>query len=313
MELSIIIVNYKTPQLLLRCIDSIANTISKNLMYEIIVVDNCSNDNSREHVISNYPDINWIQKNENDGFGRANNIGIKQSTGEYILLLNSDMVVVENTIEACFNKIKSEQNIGALGCRLLNEDGTLQKSIYHNLLSLSNVLRQNICFDYIFKLKQHKIDALMGSFLLIPRKVFDEVGLFDPDFFMYSEEVDLCRRITNYGYSLFYYDDVYAYHKHGASSSDISWVNKQKLLSHALLIYKAKGFWRYGLYHCLMCLNAIMNFFAMWFVDKSYGAQYRKEYCSTQSYYFCNMKYYLLIPFIYSKKIGHGKRMLRIN
>jgi GT2 family glycosyltransferase len=270
------------------------------------VVDNCSNDNSRDLAISSYPDINWIQKNKNDGFGRANNIGIKQSTGEYILLLNSDMVVVENTIENCLKKIKSDKNIGALGCKLLNEDGSDQKSTY-SIAGYKQMLDINLVFNKFIKLNIGSHESIMGSFMLMPKMVLDVCGSFDPDFFMYSEELDLCNRIKEHGYEIVYYSQAEAIHKHGGSTSDKTWAIKQRYLSNALLYYKVRGIGGYLLYHFLFIVNTFSNFAVMWFLDKGY----RDDYFMTQRGYFSNFFIYLAIPLLYKRKIGDGKRLLR--
>ena len=138
-ELSIVIVNYKTPKLTYRCIDSINKNYNSN-NYEIIVVDNNSGDESKELITSSFLDVKWIDNSKNDGFGRANNIGINHSKGKYILLLNSDILVPKETIESCLNEIKKDAKIGVLGCKLLNEDGSIQKSTYPYIADYEGVI-----------------------------------------------------------------------------------------------------------------------------------------------------------------------------
>ena len=309
MQLSIVIVNYKTPDLLLKCVESVTDTIPNSLPYEVIVVDNNSNDNSEELLRKNSQEIIWIQKEENDGFGRANNVGIEQSRGAYILLLNSDIILKPGTIEYCLEFIKKDQAIGVLGCQLLNEDGTIQKSTYSHNGNASSILRYNLVLDYIFKLaaKERRLKAVMGSFMLIPKAVLDKVGLFDPDFFMYSEEIDLCRRIEKSNYKLVYFSEATAIHKQGGSSANEKWSNRQKSLSNALLQYKSGGIFNYLLYHFISFSNAIVNFLVMWLLT----SQYRKGYWIEQKSYFSNLRYYIIIPLIYSRKTGNGKRLLR--
>ena len=306
MILSIIIVNYKTPQLVLQCIKSIYNTFTEKDTYEIIVVDNNSQDDSEQAVTAIFKKIIWINKNENDGFGRANNIGIKASKGDCILLLNSDIIVCENTINECLLEIKSKKHIGALGCLLVNENGTFQKSTYE-IASLRSLLDNNLFFNYFIKAKEAKKEAIMGSFMLIPKSVFEECGLFDPDFFMYSEELELCFRISKNGYEIKYFDKVKAIHKHQGSQIDKNWNIKQRYLSNALLYYKTRGLFIYFLYHIIFILNIVSNFFAMWFLDSNY----RKDFYFASKGYFSSMFYYFVIPFIYSRKIGNGKKLLR--
>jgi GT2 family glycosyltransferase len=309
MRLSIIIIHFKTPYLLLRCIESIYKTVHQKGMFEIIVVDNHSEDNSEIIIKEKFEQVIWIQKNENDGFGRANNIGIHNSRGEYVLLLNSDMILLNKTVDKCIDILKNNHEIGAIGCQLLNENGTIQKSTYTGNGKSTDILKNNLILDYLFKFnhKKSEIEALMGSFLLIPRKVLDKSGFFDPDFFMYSEEIDLCRRIKKQNYKLYYCDEVQAIHKHGGSSSNIIHTNQQKFLSNALLQFKSNGIINYSIYHIIFCFNSLTNFFAMWLLDKNY----RKEYWYEQKYYFSNINYYIKIPFQYTRKTGNGKRILR--
>ncbi|OFX32464.1 MAG: hypothetical protein A2X08_00620 [Bacteroidetes bacterium GWA2_32_17] len=309
-KLSIIIVNYKTHQLTILCIQSIFNTV-KEINYEVIVVDNNSDDDSEKQIKKNFPQVIWIQKKENDGFGRANNVGIKHSKGKYILLLNSDIILLTNTVEKCLNVIRNDKSIGILGCKLLNEDGTIQKSTYTGNGNATDILKDNLLLDYIFKLhkKKKKIKALMGSFILIPKVVLDKVGWFDSDFFMYSEDIDLCRRIGKQGYKIFYYNEVQAIHKHGASSLNKDWAIKQNYLSNALLQYKSYGIFNYLLYHVIFFVNTLTNLFAMWFLDETY----RKGFWLEQNYYFSNILCYFAIPFLFKRKIGIGKRLFRRN
>lgn len=312
-DLSIIIVNYKTPLITFRCIESIEKNTNIKGGYEIIVVDNNSNDNSEELITAAFSEVIWINKSANDGFGRANNVGITKSQGEYILLLNSDMIIPEGTIETCLNEIEKDSMIGALGCKLLNEDGSFQKSTYPYIADYKGIYRLNLIYDYFNKNEikpELKIKAIMGSFMLIPTKVLNEVGLFDPDFFMYAEEMDLCYRMAKHGYKINYYDQVFAIHKHGASSSDKDGAYQQNYLSTALLFYKIKGLSGYILYHLIFLLNTITNFFAMWLLDEVWR---KTSYWNIQRYYFSNFIYYFGIPFLFSRKVGKGKRLLRRN
>jgi len=307
MLLSIIIVNYKTPHLVLKCVKSVKDTIDFKLDYEIIVVDNNSQDESEQIVKKAFDDIIWINKSDNDGFGRANNVGINNSKGEFVLLLNSDVVVCTNTINECLKKIESNQKTGILGCKLLNDDGSSQKSVYYHFADLKSQFEKNLFFDYFFKFKKTNIRAIMGSFMLIPKHVLIETGLFDPDFFMYSEEIELCNRIIMQGYKLEYFDAVYAYHKHGASSKNPIWEQNQRMLSNALLILKLNGYFIYIIYFLISILNSAVNFVLMWFLDKNF----RKEYLEGEKIFYRNFHYYILIPFLFSKSIGNGKRILR--
>lgn len=307
LALSIIIVNYKTPHLLLRCIDSVKNTIG-NITHEVIVIDNYSQDNSEDLILRKFNDIVWINNSSNEGFGRANNIGIKKAKGEYILLLNSDIILLPKTIEHCLNAIRVDDRIGILGCNLLNEDGSIQKA-HFSIASFSYLLNQNLIIDKFFRLKEPKHNAIMGSFMLFPKKILNEVGLFDPDFFMYCEELDLCHRIIKAGYEIKQEKEVSVIHKHGGSSSNQEWGIRQRYLSNALLFYKIKGLWGYLFYLFISLLNTATNFIAMWFLDHNF----RKAFLSSQKAFYKNSFYYFSIPIFYKQNIGNGKRLLKRN
>jgi GT2 family glycosyltransferase len=273
---------------------------------EILVVDNASNDGSKEIITAAYPMVKWIQNKNNEGFGRANNLGISNATGRYVLLLNSDMIVQQGGLAACLAEMEKRPDVGVLGCRLVNEDGSFQKSTY-TVAGFRGLLDLNLVFNKFVEPAKPRIEAVQGSFMLLPRRVMDEVGGFDPDFFMYSEELDLCRRIAKKGYKIHYFDKVSAIHKHGGSITNPSWSLKQRYLSNALLYYKVRGLAGYLLYHFLFLLNTATNFFAMWLLDKNY----RLGYLQIQKAYLSNFVQYLKIPFLYTRKPGNGKRILR--
>lgn len=306
MQFSIIIVNYKTPNLTLRCVESIIVTVDANIPYEIIVIDNNSQDNSETLVKSKFNNVIWINNSINEGFGRANNIGIKKAKGEYVLLVNSDIVVLPNTIEACLQTIKVDSAIGVLGCNLLNEDGSVQKSQF-SIASFTHLLNQNLLVDKFLNLIEPKQKAIMGSFMLIPKKVLNVVGLFDPDFFMYCEELELCNRILKGGYKIEQTREVSVIHAHGASSNQ-EWSQKQKLLSNALLYFKIHGFIGYSLYHFIWIVNTLINLLFMCFIDNEYQKNLLKE----RNAYYYNFLKYITVPFLYSK-IGKRKSRLLMN
>jgi len=309
MDLSIIIVNYKTPHLTTLCIESVYNTFKK-ADFEVIVVDNNSEDDSEITVKSKFPEVTWISNSTNEGFGRANNIGIKKATGKYILFLNSDIIVLPNTIDLCLKRIKEDDYIGVLGCILLNEDNTLQKSVYYDAASIKSLIVNNLLINYFFGYQNKKINAIMGSFMIIPRTVIEKVGSFDPDFFLYSEEIELCRRISKAGFKIEYFEGAKAYHKHEGSQANKKMNLRQRFLSNALLYYKIHGIFGYSVYHLTFIMNTILNFIFMWFINSSYRKEYHKEYYETTYGYVSNMFLYLTIPILYKKKMGDGKRML---
>lgn len=222
--LSIIIVNYNTKQLTMDCIDSVINTIH-DLNYEIILMDNSTD--SKEIVSYHHPRVHCYRI-ENNGFGHANNIGYSHAIGSHILLLNPDTIVYEDTLEACMQELLSHSDMGALGCKVVRPDGSLDHACRRGFPTPFNSFCYFTKLHKIFKTSPKfcqytmshipdtvscDVDSLTGAFMLIPRTVIEEVGLFDEIFFMYGEDLDLCFRIKDAGYRVFYKADVSILHK----------------------------------------------------------------------------------------------------
>lgn len=249
MKLSIIIINYNTYALTKQTIDSV---LEKKLPfeYEIMLVDNASMDDSMVKLQEDYEEIikegllNITLNDANLGFAKANNIGIRKSTGEYVLLLNSDTYVVEECLQKCMGYIEGydsaqqllpeqdrENKIGALGCKVILPDGTLdhackrgfptpKASLYYFLkLHRKDKIKYGV-YDalHLDEDEVGEVDCLMGAFMLMPREALDKVGLLDEDFFMYGEDIDLCYRIKEGGYKILYYPEASIIHYKGGSS-----------------------------------------------------------------------------------------------
>lgn len=298
MQLSIIIINYKTPDLTSRCIDSIYKSDISS-PFEIIVVDNDSQDESEKIITSQFKDVKWIQSNYNSGFGRANNLGVEHAKGEYILLLNSDMLLLENQdFRKCIEPLR-QKGIGIVGCKLLNEDKSLQKSTYYDVATIRYLLSYNILWYKLFRPKPKSFDAVMGSFMVFKKKDFDELNGFDEDFFMYAEELELCTRFNQIlNKKCDYVKSYIAIHKHGGSSHGGNWPMRQNTLSNALLYFKVRGWLGYILYHLFFHLNVLTNILLFFSLSK----ENRKNYLDLYKSYFSNYISYFRIPFYYTFK-----------
>jgi len=230
-DVSFIIVNWNTKDLVLQCIDSLFQK-QGNYTQEIIVVDNASRDGSSDAIKTKYPAVQLIQNSQNLGFAKANNIGIKKSTGKYLCLINSDIQVLDNTISFMINFMNNNKDVGFSGPKILWPDLKLQHSCMNypsirtqvcETLSLNRIF-PNIAFfsgEYMTFFKHDrriKVDWLIGCFMMIRREVFATLGLLDELYFIYSEETDLCKRMHDAGWQIIFLPEVSAIHHNGSSS-----------------------------------------------------------------------------------------------
>lgn len=213
MSISIVIVNYKTPGLLVDCLGTIF-TGSETIPTEVIVVDNDSGDNSREIVTTAFPQVKWIQMTYNAGFARGNNAGIRQATGEVVLLLNSDTLNTDNAIEDCYRAFMASDYV-ACGVQLLYGDRSPQISGNYFMIGGINYLLLLPYLGSFIKwlgelVKVQKpnlpdsdapveVDWINGAFLMVKRTTIEKAGLLDEDFFLYAEEAEWCSRLRKVG------------------------------------------------------------------------------------------------------------------
>lgn len=243
-DISVIIVNYNVKELLEQCIKSIFSA-SQNLDVEIIVVDNNSFDGSIPYIkdkFKNEDRLKLIESPVNLGFAKANNLGVKESSGEYVLILNPDTILQEDTLEKTLEFYKSQKETGAVSCKLILPNGKLDLACrrsfptpsvaVYRILGLSKIFPKSKIFGkynltYLDENKTYEVDAIVGAFMLIKRDIYDKVKGFDEDYFMYGEDLDLCFRIRKAGYKIFYYPETSIIHYKGESTkkSSISYVN----------------------------------------------------------------------------------------
>jgi len=228
MDLSIIIVSWNTRELLARCLESVHDT-AQGLALEVFVVDNASTDGSATMVRERFPQVQLIENSENVGFARANNQAIRQSRGSCLLLLNSDTEVKPGALRILLDFMDAHSQAGAAGARLLNSDGTLQPSCHPmltpwreawRLLFLERVWpRATYPMHRWDPTSPHPVEVIKGACLMLRRQALDQVGLMDPRYFMYTEEMDLCHRLSKAGWALYWVPSAQVVH-HGASSTD---------------------------------------------------------------------------------------------
>jgi GT2 family glycosyltransferase len=227
MDASIIIVNWNTRDLLADCLESIAAN-APTYSYEIIVVDNASADDSVAMIKARFPHIALIENSGNPGFAQANNQAINRSSGRYILLLNPDTVVLPDALDNLIAFMDRHPHAGAAGSRLFSADGSLQASCYP-YPTLFRELWRLFHMDAIHPIAEYdmgrwsvdaprEVEAIQGSCFMLRREALDQVGLLDENFFMYSEEVDLCLRIRQGGWPLYWVPQSRVIHYGGQSS-----------------------------------------------------------------------------------------------
>jgi len=221
--LSILLVNYNDKENLSRCLASLKGPIN-GVSREIIVVDNDSNDGSQEFIQVNHPDVKLIQSSENVGFARANNRGLRKCTGEFILLLNTDTVVMPDAIDILMKTIQSDTSLGAVGPALLLKDNTYQVS-FGRKVSFFPELLQKIILNPFYKAwlkisrKARLVGWLSAACLLLRTHVLREAGFFDDNFFLYFEDIDLCYSIRKSGYRLLFLPRARVFHVGGATTA----------------------------------------------------------------------------------------------
>lgn len=232
-DASIIIVNWNTKEHLRNCLQSIYDTV-KLITFEIIVVDNNSDDNSQKMVSDEFPNVLLTCNSANLGFAKANNIGIKQGKGRYKCLINSDVVLLENTIDTLIEYMDKNEDIGIISPKILNSDGTLQQNcrqfpnLYNSFcaaLSLQNINPRSRIFSAYFMTwwgydTIAEVDLLSGCFWLIRDSALLEVGLLDEMFFIYAEDIDFCKRFHDKKLKVVFYPYVSAIHIGNASAKN---------------------------------------------------------------------------------------------
>ncbi|MBU4360570.1 glycosyltransferase family 2 protein [Patescibacteria group bacterium] len=235
MKLSIIILNYKTCELVKQCLKNIVN-LNLQFKYEIIVVDNNSNDEIEKIMREEFPIFTFAQTNENKGMGAGNNVGIKKAKGEYILILNPDVVVWENSIENLLNFIEQNEKIGCVAPKLLYPNKKYQQSRYRfpdffmpalirtQLNKIGKKKLDKYLMNDVSVNEPHKIDWARGSALLSRKKILDKIQGFDERYFMYLEDTDLCRKIWKSGSEIWFVPDSKMTHYYFRESGGNAWL-----------------------------------------------------------------------------------------
>ncbi|HBH48173.1 MAG TPA: glycosyl transferase family 2 [Bacteroidales bacterium] len=255
MDISIVIVNYNVKHFLEQCLHSVFKSV-KAINSEVFVVDNNSVDGSCQMVREKFPQVKLIENKFNAGFSKANNQAIKQAIGRYILLLNPDTFVQEDTLKKCIDFCDAKTDIGGLGVKMIDGKGEfLPESkralptplvAFYKIFGLSALFPKSKTFGkyhlgYLDKDKNHEVEVLAGAFMMLRKSVLDTIGLLDETFFMYGEDIDLSYRILKAGFKNYYFSDTAIIHYKGESTKKGS-INYVMVFYKAMIIFAQKHF-----------------------------------------------------------------------
>ena len=230
-ELSIIVVTHKNPEQVRITLEAVYAS-KTDFDYEVICVDNASGDSTPDMIEKEFPKA-MVIRSINDGFSKGNNRGIKLAKGKYILLLNPDTKLMPETLQATYEKIRSNPKIGALTCKLIRADGSMDLACRRSFPSFWGALSRFLHLSFIFPRskffskynltflpedQEAEVDAISGAFFLTRREVIDQVGMLDEQFFLYNEDFDWCYRIKQAGWRILYFPKVQCYHFKGLST-----------------------------------------------------------------------------------------------
>jgi GT2 family glycosyltransferase len=253
-DLSIVIVSWNTKDLVRDCLNSIKKC-THSISYEVFLVDNNSSDGTVEMVKSEFKDVKLIANKTNNGFAKANNQAIKISDSRYIILLNPDTIVQENALDNMVQYLEQHEDVGIVGCKLLNPDGSLQESCrrfpdlstYSTiLLKLHTVFPDKRCLTRYFMKEMNyntinEVDQVMGAALMYRTNVLGEKSYLDEDYWIWFEEVDFCYNVKKKGYKVVYIPDAQIIHYKAQSFNQLLKVKQQKVFNKSLLLYFQKN------------------------------------------------------------------------
>jgi GT2 family glycosyltransferase len=273
MDVSVVIVNYNVRYFLEQCILSV-QAASTKITTEIIVVDNNSTDESCTVLSEKYPEVVLIQNKENVGFSKANNQGVKIATGNYILILNPDTIIAEDTLDKIVAYSKVKRNLGVLGVKLIDGSGEFApeskrgiptpNASFNKLFGISSKRTGKYYATHLDENESGIIKVASGAFMFIKRTVFNEVKGFNEDYFMYGEDIDLSMKLLNKGYQNYYYADTQIIHFKGESTpKDLKYLN---YFHQAMRIFYKKHF----------KLNRLYDFFMRFGIEFWYLLKYFK-------------------------------------
>ncbi|MDD5341183.1 MAG: glycosyltransferase family 2 protein [Patescibacteria group bacterium] len=254
MDLSIIIVNWNVKDLLRKCLQSIYKK-TQGLEFEVFVVDNASKDNSIQMVLKEFPQATLIASNVNLGFARANNLALEQARGKYILFMNPDMELVENSFPKLIELMDKDPKIALSTCQLIYPDSSRQNNVKNNpgfcdqfliLLKLHHLFQPRCLKRYLAKdfdySKEQEVRQIMGAFIFANGEIIKKLGGWDTEYFLWWEDLDLCKRVQDTGYKIVYTPSTKVIHYEAKAFEQQPSLEKQKRFNRGMRIYFKKHF-----------------------------------------------------------------------
>jgi hypothetical protein len=303
MDLSVIIVNFNSANYVMECVRSLYEQTTL-VRYEVIVVDNASYDDCHERLACHFSDVIFLQSHSNLGFGGANNLGAKHARGEVLLFLNPDTEVRDGAIDRLYQHFRTLNQPGAVGCRLLNRDGSLQTSCVQSFPTVLNQVLDAAVLQRLFPKSDlwgtavlfekdaaaAKVEVVSGACLMIRKEVFDCVGGFSPEYFMYGEDLDLCFKVRRAGLHNYHVGDVLIMHHGGGSTkkSVSNFSNRMMRESVFRFLLKFRGRLYGDCYRAAISASAVIRlavlavFFPIWCARwraHDWNAVFRKWLC----------------------------------
>ena len=267
-DISIVIVNYKSDFHLKNCLNSINNIKSKDFNYEIIVVENSHLDNKLEILKKDYPKVNFFENSGNNGFANGCNLGAKKTNGNFLLFLNPDTIVNQEAIKKMFFFLKENENVGIVSCNQKNNNGSFEKNIrfFPNINTLFGLFRALNSKKIHSKIKKDRNviypDWVSGAVVFISKNWFDKINGWNEDYWMYYEDVDLSKKVSDFGGQIALLTNAEIIHNHGGSSRiniKTAAITKTEVLisKHVFINNHFKGFKHFVL-QLLVILNNIV-------------------------------------------------------
>ncbi len=284
-DVSVVIVNYNVKDFLFNCLQSLRDAFA-TLEGQVIVVDNNSQDGSVEYLAPLFPEVEFIRQTENLGFGKANNIGFERCRGEFVLCLNPDTLVSEDTMDHMVDYMRRHPKVGLSGCKLLNHDGSFQLPCrrgfptpwvsFTKIFGLQSLFPKSRLFGQYNQTfrdvnETYPVDAVAGAFMFMRREALEQTGGFDPDYYMYGEDLDLCYRVGRAGWQIVYVHSTSVIHFKGESTRRSS-LNEVREFYRAMEVFVNKHFGSSKLFLLFLRLGITVRSFI------AYVWQYRAQW-----------------------------------